>query len=176
MALALKPSTNIEQISRWLKQSAEARHLLSIEPDISIGGVYDIREPVVLAARGKTLELQTLLDVQRTLTAIRFLHNKLSRLADEAPLLSSINSKIVTLPQLEKEIARCISPAAELLDSASDKLAELRQLLKEKRQQILSRLDSIIKSQDTEKYIQEPILPKEMDAMSFRLKSNCAGK
>jgi transposase len=41
MALALKPSASIEQIADWLKQSAEARHLLSIEPDLTIGEVFD---------------------------------------------------------------------------------------------------------------------------------------
>ena len=158
MALALEPSTNRELVSRWLAQSAEARHLISIEPDLSIGGVYDIREPVALAARGKTLELPTLLDIQRTLTAFRFLHNKLSRLADEAPLLASINSRIEPQPSLEKEIARCISPGAELLDSASETLMELRRVIRERRLQILSRLDSLIKSHDNEKYIQEPLI------------------
>ena len=158
MALALKPSAETEQVTQLLKLSAEARHLLSVEPDISIGGIYDIREAVGWAARGKVLELPTLLDVQRTLTAIRFLHNKISRLADEAPLLANINSKITPLPQLEKEIARCISPGAELMDTASDRLAEIRQLLKDKRQQIMVRLDSMIKSPNTEKYIQEPLI------------------
>ena len=156
--LALKPSTDVDQVSLWLKQSTEARHLLSIEPDITIGGVSDIREPVVLAARGKTLELPTMVDIQHTLTSIRYLHNKLSRLTDEAPLLSKISSQITPLPQIEKEIARCISPGAELLDSASDRLAELRQMLREKRQQILNRLDSMIKSPEMEKYLQESLI------------------
>jgi DNA mismatch repair protein MutS2 len=157
-ALALQPSVDIELINRNLKQSAEARHLLSLEPDFSVGGIYDIREAVVLAARGKTLELEKLLDVQRTLSAIRFLHNKLGRLADAVPLLVNISSKILPLPQLEKEIERCISPSAELLDSASERLAELRRVLREKRVQIMSRLDAIIKSGDNEKYIQEPLV------------------
>ncbi len=158
MAMAIAPSTDAGQISNWLKQSAEARRLLSIEPDLSIGGVYDIREVVVLAGRGKILELQSLLDVQRTLSAIRFLQNKLSRLSDEAPLLAGINKQIVTFPRLEKEIARCISPSAELLDTASDRLVELRHIIREKRAQILSHLDSIIKSREGEKLIQEPVI------------------
>ncbi|MDD5702034.1 MAG: endonuclease MutS2 [Dehalococcoidales bacterium] len=158
MAMAIAPSADAEQISNWLKQSAEARHLLSVEPDLSIGGVYDIREAVVLAGRGKILELQSLLDVQRTLSAIRLLHNKLSRLSDEAPLLAGINKQIVTFLRLEKEIARCISPSAELLDTASDRLVELRHIIKEKRAQILSHLDSIIKSREGEKLIQEPVI------------------
>jgi len=158
MALALKPSNNYEYVERMLKQSAEARHLLSIEPDFSIGGVYDIREAAVLAARGKILELQTLVDVQRTLTGLRFLHNKLSRLADEAPLLAAINKRITILPELEKEIARCISPGAELMDTASERLSEIRYLLKDKRVQIMSRLDTIIKSSESEKYIQDSLI------------------
>jgi DNA mismatch repair protein MutS2 len=158
MAEALVPSTNAARISHWLQESAEARHLLSLDPDLSVGGVYDIREPVVLAARGKVLELQSLLDIQRTLTAIRFLHNKIGRLAAEAPLLSEINHQITPLPQLEKDIGRCISPAAELLDTASDRLAEIRHLTKEKRAQILSRLDAMIKSPDNEKYLQETLI------------------
>jgi dsDNA-specific endonuclease/ATPase MutS2 len=74
MALALMPSADVDTIREQLQQSAEARHLYSLEPDISIGEVYDIREAVGLAARGKMLEIQSLIDIQRTLTAIRFLH------------------------------------------------------------------------------------------------------
>jgi DNA mismatch repair protein MutS2 len=158
LAMALKPSHSYETVTRWLKQSAEAMHLLSIEPDLSIGGVYDIREATVLAARGKTLELESLLDIQKTLGSIRFLHNKLGRLAAEAPLLGSINSQIVTHNQLEQKIGHCISPSAELLDSASPKLAELRRMVKEKRVQILSRLDSVMKSREAEKLVQDPIV------------------
>jgi DNA mismatch repair protein MutS2 len=93
MAENIRPLNDSEAILALLKLSAEARHLLSIEPDISIGGIFDIREAINLAARGKTLELQAIVDIQRTLTAIRFLHNKLSRLADQAPLLAAINRK-----------------------------------------------------------------------------------
>ncbi|MBN1191258.1 MAG: endonuclease MutS2 [Dehalococcoidales bacterium] len=158
MAQALRPSHSYEQIARWLKQSAEARRLLSLEPDLSIGGIYDIREAVMLASRGKTLELQSLVDIQKTLAATRFLHNKLGRLAAEAPLLGNINSKIVAHSQLEKEIGRCISPSAELLDSASSRLSELRHMVREKRLQILNRLDAVIKSREAEKLVQDPII------------------
>ena len=113
MALALRPSTDASRVNAMLKQSAEARHLLSLEPDLSIGGVYDVREAVILASRGKILEVQALLDIQRTLTAIRYFHNKLGRLSEEAPLLAAINSRIEHLPHLESAIGRCISPAAE---------------------------------------------------------------
>ncbi len=158
MALAMRPLTDAASILKLLQQSAEARHLLTIEMDFSIGGIMDVRSAVVEAARGKTLELQSLVDIQRTLSAIRFLHNKLGRLAGEAPILAAINDKIISLPQLEKEISRCISPAAELLDSASERLSEIRRMIKDKRTQIIHRLDAVLKAPDTVKYIQEPLI------------------
>jgi DNA mismatch repair protein MutS2 len=158
LALAMRPLTDPEQIIRLHQLSAEARHLLSIEMDLSIGIVTDIRESITVAARGKTLELQALVDIQKSLTAIRFWHNKINHLALEAPLLANINAKIEPLQQLEKEIGRCISPAAELLDSASDRLQEIRHLLKDKRAQIINRLDGLLRAQETTKYIQEPLI------------------
>jgi DNA mismatch repair protein MutS2 len=158
MAQEMHPLTDPAAIQRLLNQSAEARHILAIEMDFSIGGIMDIRESIILASRGKALELEALVGIQRTLAAVRFLHNKIGHLAAEAPLLGSINSKIVPLPQLEKEIGRCISPTAELLDSASERLMEIRRQLKDKRSQIINRLDTLLKSQDTEKIIQEPLI------------------
>ncbi len=158
LALALAPSSDEGEVGRCLKLSSEARHLLSLEPDFSIGGIYDIREPVTLASRGKVLELESLLDVQRTLSAIRLLNGKLARLAGEIPALAALNSSISPLPRVEKEIARCISPGAELLDSASEKLGELRRQLREKRHQILERLDSILKDENNQRYVQEELI------------------
>jgi DNA mismatch repair protein MutS2 len=158
LALGLEPSSEAEEVKRRLRLSAEARHLLSLEPDFSIGGIYDIREQVALASRGKILELQGLLDIQRTLGALRVFHNRLSRLAAEVPVLAALNARIEPLPKLEKEISRCISPGAELLDCASEKLAEVRRILREKRHQILERLDSILKDQNNQRYIQEELV------------------
>jgi DNA mismatch repair protein MutS2 len=158
MALNIKPSIDADNVKSELAKSAEARHLLSIEPDITIGGVFDIRENVLLAAHGKMLELESLVDIQRTLSSIRNLYNRINKFADEAPLLCDISRDLVSLVGLEKDIARCISPSAEILDDASDYLAQIRRELKNKRQQILHKLNALLKSHETEKYIQEPII------------------
>jgi DNA mismatch repair protein MutS2 len=51
MALAYSHLTTIGRISNWLNQSAEARHLLSLQPDFSIGGFMISGEAVILAAK-----------------------------------------------------------------------------------------------------------------------------
>jgi DNA mismatch repair protein MutS2 len=62
------------------------------------------------------------------------------------------------MPQLEKDIGNCLTPAAELLDSASPKLSTIRQRLKKAREHLLIRLDGIIKSSRGTRIIQEPII------------------
>ncbi len=158
LALELQPFSDYERISMLLRQSAEARRLLSLEPDFSIGGVTDVREAVKLAARSKILEPQTLLDIQQTLAATRQLHSNIKKLSKELPILWNIASGITELRQVEKDIGSCLTPAGELLDSASPKLITVRRQLRESREQLLGRFDAIIQSPRVRKIIQEPII------------------
>ena len=158
MAINLQPRSDYEQISLLLRQSAEARHLLVLEPQFSIGGVIDIRETVGMAARGKVLEPQTLVEIQQTLVATCQVRGKLGKLSEELPLLWNIAGGLVELRQLEQDIGRCFTPTGELLDSASSKLAAVRQSLQRKREHLLGRLEAIIRSARGQRIIQEPII------------------
>jgi DNA mismatch repair protein MutS2 len=158
LAIGLQPLSDYEQVSLLLKQSAEARHLLSLETSFSIGGVIDIRETVKMAARGKILEPVNLVEIQRTLAAICQLRSSLGKLSKELPLLWNIAEGIVELHHLEKGIASCIAPSGELLDRASPKLFSVRQRLREAREQLLERLKAIFRSPKGRKIIQEPII------------------
>ena len=158
LALALKPVSDTVKITLWLKQCAEARHLQAIEPDVQAGAIDDVREAVGLAARGKILEPSTLALIARTITSIRLLKSKLSPLANDFPLLWDIAQNIFDLRNLEKDINACITPAGELLDSASSELQALRHQIQSRRQQLLINLEGIIRSSHGQKIIQEPII------------------
>lgn len=154
LALGLRPSSDPELISRLLMESAEARHLLSLEPDFTVRGAIDVREAVAMAARGKVLEPRVLVDIQVTLEAARHVRTGIRKLAAELPALWGIADRIEELPQLEDEIGGCFTLRAELLDTASPKLANLRYRLKEARQHLLDRLEAIIKSDGGRKFVQ----------------------
>ena len=158
LARDIQPLSDYEQISLLLRQSAEARRLLSLEPDFSIGTVFDIREAVELAARGKILEPRTLIEIRQSVAAMRQLRSTLGKLSEKLPLLWNIADDIVELHQLEKDIANCIAPTGELLNSASPTLAAVRQQWKEVRQQLLQSLEDIIRSPRRRRIIQEPII------------------
>ena len=123
LAINLQPLTDYQQVSLLLQQSAEAGHLFALEPGFSIGGVVDIREAAKMAAKGTILEPQSLAEIQQTLAAFWQLRSRLGKLSDKLPLLWNITSGIVELRHLESDIASCLAPTGELLDSASAKLA-----------------------------------------------------
>jgi DNA mismatch repair protein MutS2 len=155
LALSLQPSSNPNHISTLLRQSSEARQLLIQQPDFSIREALDVREVTQMAAKGKVLEPQTLLQIQATLAAARYVRNNLRKLSQELPSLWETAEQLVELPSLENEIGRCINPSAEVMDSASPRLSELRRGLRETRQQLLQRLEAIIKSPRGRRFIQE---------------------
>jgi len=86
------------------------------------------------------------------------LRSTLGKLSEKLPLLWNIADGIVELHQLEKDIANCIAPTGELLNSASPTLAAVRQQWKEARQQLLQSLEDIIRSPRRRRIIQEPII------------------
>ena len=158
LAFKLKPLTDYDRIALLLGQSAEARHFLAMEQGFSIGGVSDIREAVWIASLEGILEPKSLVEIQQTLAAMRQTRSNLSKMSAELPLLWDIAKDIAELRQVEKELARCISPNGEVLDRASPDLAAIRRQLREEREHLWTRLEAIIRSPRGCKIIQEPII------------------
>ncbi len=158
LMLKLKPLTDYDQIDRLLRQVAEARHLLTLEPGFSIGGVSDIREAVRMASLEGILEPRSLMEIQQTLAAMRQARSSLLNLSAELPRLWDIARDIAELRSVEKEIARCISPGGDVLDRASPNLAAIRGQLREEREHLWQRLEAIINSPRGRRIIQEPII------------------
>jgi DNA mismatch repair protein MutS2 len=158
LALNLKPSVDPGIVALLLQQSKEAQRLLSLKPDFSIGGAHDIRETVRTAAKGKALDPKTIIEVRDTIASIRIVRSNLQKLSEQVPALWHIASGMVEHPDIEKEIGRCITPAGEIAESASPKLAALRWQLKETRQRILDKLTAMGRSKHYQDLLQEPIV------------------
>ena len=97
LALALKPSSDYNEITLLFKQCSEARQVIATEPDFHIGAIEDIREPVGLAARGKVLEPTALSGIAKTLADIRHLHSSLYKLYVDFPTIWDIAKNITEL-------------------------------------------------------------------------------
>lgn len=171
LALGLLPSSEPEVIASLLRQSGEARRVLSLKPDFLIGYASDVREAARMAAKGKCLEPLVLLDIGRTQASARAARSGIEKLKAEVPTLWSIASKITPLPHLESEISRCLSPNGEVLDSASEKLASIRHRLHTARQELVERLEAITRSRRGQRILQEPIVTERDGRFVIPVKS-----
>jgi DNA mismatch repair protein MutS2 len=155
LILGLRPSYSREVVSMRLRQSAEARRLLSLRPNFSIGQVIDIREDVKAAAKGKTLEPMALLQIKETMAVCRNVRNNLKKLGTELPEVWQIAQNMQEFHNLEKNIEQCIDTSGDVKDTASPLLGSLRQQLRENRQRLILKLESILKSKSGQKFTQE---------------------
>ncbi|MBN2238493.1 MAG: endonuclease MutS2 [Dehalococcoidales bacterium] len=158
LAQQLTPLTDFNEVNKLLKESEEAVYLLSVNREFSLGEAHDIREMVNLAELGKILEPSVLIEVQQTLSVMRQARNSLAQVAGEVPLLWEIVRDIRPLHEIEKRITHCISPGGEVLDRASDRLSYVRRRLRDTRQLLRERLESMIREPGVQKVIQEAII------------------
>ena len=173
LALNFAPLSDGEDVHLRLRQSAEARRLLSLSPDFHIGEVVDIREIVKMAARGKLLDTKSLLEIQKTLAAARGLKRHLINMPQELPLLSGLAEDIVALDQIEKDISKCLGPNGDVLDTASPKLASVRRRMREVRQELLTHLQAIVTSPRGRKIAQESIVTEREGRYVIPVKVEC---
>jgi DNA mismatch repair protein MutS2 len=157
-ARELRPAENLEAAQRLLTETGEARSLLSKQPQTSVGGARDLRPALANAGRGMLLTAGELLDVKGTLVAARGLARQLEDSASSYPLLAQI---AVALPQpagVVDAISKAISARAEILDSASDKLAQIRGELGVAHDRLLTRMQKMLSSEPFSRALQEAIV------------------
>jgi DNA mismatch repair protein MutS2 len=154
----LVPLTDFDTVKKLLNEAEEARYLLSVDREFSIGDAHDIREIVSAAALGKILEPTSLIEIQQTLSVFRLARAGLAQVATEVPLLWQIAKEIKPLSDIEKQITHCISPGGEVLDRASVKLASVRRRLRDTRHSLREKLESIIREPGVQKLVQESII------------------
>jgi len=158
LAMQLEPCTDREKVLRLLNRTAEARQLLTLDVGFSAGEIGDIRETLKMAALQSVLEPLSLLEIQKALSSLHELRRYLGASATDFPLLWNIVKDISDLKQIEKDIATCIDPSGEVVDSASPALGDIRRQLRDTREQILERLETIVRSPRDKRMLQEDII------------------
>jgi DNA mismatch repair protein MutS2 len=176
LARQLAPTTDLAEARRWLQETSEARKLLSVKTDVSIGGARDVRQFAANAAIGAVLWPTEILDIKNTLIAGRTLKRTLSKLGDQFPRLAFIASGIDECPGLVEAISRTIDERGEVLSSASEKLAGIRRELKIAYDRLLQKLQSILNSARYTSYLQENLITQRDGRYVIPLKSEHKGK
>jgi DNA mismatch repair protein MutS2 len=176
LARALAPSGDLAEVQDWQAETSEARRLLSVKPDVSIGGARDVRPLLEQAARGSALLPNDLLDIRQTMLAARDLKRAVARLADRFPRLADIAGRIEESPNLVQEIGRSISDRGDVLDSASAELARIRGELEIVHQRLLDRLNKIVQSPQNAPYLQETFVTQRQGRYVIPLRAEFKGR
>jgi len=157
-ARALRPAATVDEAQRLLAETSEGRQLLSAQPQTGVGGARDLRASLQNASRGMALTPGDLLDVKGTLAAARSLARQLLDAQSTYPLLGAIAGNMPQPAGVVDAITKAISARAEILDSASDKLASIRGELSVAHERLLARMQKLLTSQGFAKALQEPIV------------------
>lgn len=176
LAEALFPSTDVETVRERVEETTEAKALLSVRPDVTVGGARDVRPQVRHAALDAVLHPADLLSIQHTLISSRRLRALLTRLADEYPRLARKAEDQQPLSHVIDEIARCLDADGNLYDDASPELARLRREAGLARDRVVDRLRRIVSSERYSRYLQESIVTERNGRYVVPLKSEYRGR
>ncbi len=176
MARNLQPTANLQTAIERQALTTEARLLLSMNSDITVGGSRDIRKLVNRAAQHGMLEAEDLLDVRYTLIAARELSRTLVEQAEKLPLLAGLGEQLPPPPGIIEAISRTISDRGEVLDNASPKLSVIRRAIKIAHDRLLSRLQQMISDPNKGKLLQEAIITQRNGRYVIPLRAEFKGK
>jgi DNA mismatch repair protein MutS2 len=176
LALKLRPSSREDVVTRRQHETSEARGLLDLKPDLSLGGVSNLRPLLKKARLQSTLTTGELLDTRNTLLSARNLRRSIAPLHERLPILASRAEDIDQYSTLPQEIGKAINERAEVVDHASDELRRIRQQVSEVHDELLDRLERIISSPANEHYLQEKIVTERHGRYVIPLKADFKGR
>ncbi len=176
LARRLRPTTNLEKARYRQTLTREACLLLSLCADISIAGAQDVRMPLEMAARGGVLEPSELLAIKNTLIVARTLGRTLEHYAARVPHLAEIGKNLPPPLGVVEAISRTLAENGEVLDSASIRLAAIRNELKVAHQRLLARLEHMINDPKVAPMLQEPIITQRSERYVIPLRAEFKGR
>lgn len=173
---ALRPTPRLDTARRWQEETAEARKLLAVKSDVTLGGARDVRQFAANAAIRGVLQPGEILDIKNTLVAARTLKRTIGKMHDQFPRLAVIASGIDDCPGIVEAISRTIDDRGEVLSSASEKLAVIRHDLKIAYDRLLQKLEAIVNSSRYQPYLQDTIVTQRDGRFVIPLKADFKGK
>ncbi len=176
LALALRPTPHLDEARELQQETGEARLLLELGANVELGGVYDVRGPALAATRSVIAEPPTLLDILSTLRRATAIRRLLTRMRGQVPRLAQIAELLEECTGLQQEIARVVNDRGEINDNASPRLATIRRELRVAFDRLQSRLQAIINSPDSARYLQEPLITQRSGRYVIPLKAEFKGR
>lgn len=158
LAMHIEPMTDAKAIQENLDETAEAMRSLQTEVEQPLGGTRDIRESCKKSRKDFVLTREALWDIYLTIGAYKRMTKFFRTKYMDYPLLSLWVQDMPNTDRIENRFKRVFDEKGELLDTASPKLASLRNTIIKTREKIKNDIQAILHDKDNQKYFQEAII------------------
>ena len=177
MASRLKPSADITEIREWQAETSEAAGMIMKKGSLPLGGIKEITQAIGRAELGGSLSVTELLAVRDFLYVCAKLSNysKSESKHETYARLDSRFAAIEPIPELEREISRCIISEVEISDDASPALSDIRRGIRVASGRIKDQLNSIIHSQTYKNMLQDSVVTMRNDRYCVPVKAEFRG-
>ncbi len=146
-ALALKPSSELEEVEMLQKETDEAAQVLRLKGHVPLGGIFDIKPSIKRTIIGGILSAGECLDVASTIYGGKQLKRFIEDMEEpEMPILREMVTEIVPLTDLEHHIRSCIDDHGGVMDGASEKLRSVRSKIRTYESRVRDKMDTFTKS------------------------------
>ncbi len=175
LALAMQPTTDMEEAREWQAETREAVTLFESDSGVTIGGARDVRRAADNALRGFILPAEDFLAIQATIVAGRNLRRQLTRMEERVPHLAAIAILIEECRGIVSAITATLDERGEVLDSASPRLAKVRQSQRMIHGRIQDKLQRILNSSMAQ-YLQDPIITQRGGRYVIPVRADAKGR
>lgn len=171
---------DIEVLKMKQEEVTEAANIIIKRSSPPLFGINEIVPHLKHTLLGGSLYPGALIKIGDTLRVSgrlkKFLSNDDSDRQSSYPVIENLIAALYTNRTLEQEIANAIVSEDEISDSASTRLRQIRQQVKNKKAEIKNRLEKIVTSQDTAKHLQDTVVTMRGDRYVVPVKSESKGK
>ena len=157
-ALRIMPVSDEKLVAVRMAESSEARQVLRVKGLPPFGGIKDIRQSLQRSDKGALLLSSELLDISEFLRGSKRLQQFCLQVEADIPQIKEHARLITIIPTLQRVLEKSITDEGEVDDRASEKLYSLRQKIKSLQVRVKEKLNSIIRSTETQKLLQDPIV------------------
>ena len=172
---ALVPTNRIAEVRCMQQETEEARVVLTYLGGTPMIPFADVRASLHLAEIGSALSPRALLDIAACLRAARAARDALVTDRDNTPMLTANASRLSTNRTLEQAIGDAILSEEEIADRASPELFTIRRKMRSCNERVRERLNGMIHSPTTQKYLQEAIITMRADRYVLPVKQEYRG-
>ncbi|KOP66871.1 recombination and DNA strand exchange inhibitor protein [Bacillus sp. FJAT-18019] len=169
----LLPEAELEAVKDLLAATDQAYTVDRLKGSPSFRGITDINDALKRARIGGTLNPHELLAASNTIHGSRRIKRFIAAIHDDEKIdiLYNLSDLISEQKPLEDAIRLCIDDTAEVLDSASAELSQIRRELRGGEVRIREKLESMIRSQSVAKMLQDQLITIRGDRFVIPVKA-----